>query len=58
MVLECQNTGCKSKGSIEIDESSSLLTCGVVGITSVKNVSIVNGIVTCATCGFTIHEQK
>lgn len=57
MIHECTNSGCKSKGMIEKDLNSTVVTCGVVGISSAKNIRVIDGKVFCATCSSTIYEE-
>ena len=45
------------KASILIDPVGSSLTCGIVGVTSLMNVRIIEGVARCAICNSDIYKQ-
>ena len=49
---------CNDKSSVEIDDKSYSLFCGVKGISELKNVRVYNGECTCAFCSAVLYSDK
>ena len=49
---------CKEKAFIEIEDKSTSLFCGIVGVSDLKNARVTNGECVCALCSSTIYSQK
>ena len=57
ITYECNNVGCKHRGSIEIDPKSNVLLCDVVGIVNAKDVRVIHNVVNCSNCNSEIYRQ-
>lgn len=49
---------CKEKSYIEIEDNSTTLFCGIVGVSDLKNVIVNSGECICAFCRASIYKQK
>lgn len=49
---------CKDNSFVEIEEKSTAMFCGIVGITDLKNVIVNQGECLCAFCRVPIYTEK
>ena len=57
--LERYECTCVVPGKCVIDpEQSTLLTCGVIGLSDIANARVIDGVVMCANCDAVIYKER